>query len=97
MGHNIPNRVRRANLLVTRLGCLGGVGWVFVLTCSKCGRTHERPLDPLIGRFGAARLDSVVRRFRCSACTRSMPIRPSVVLLSNRLHTVILLGPGAFE
>ena len=97
MGHNIPNRVRRANLLVTRLGSLAGQDWAFVVTCPNCRQTRERRLDQMIEQYGPDRLDSVVRRFRCSAPTCSARPRPSVVLLRNRLHRVILLGPGAME
>ena len=62
--------------------------------CLRCRELRELRVFRLAGRIGGRHtVGDVVPRLRCSRCGEA----PDYVPIRNRLHRVILLGPGAYS
>lgn len=91
MGHNVKNSTRRANIVTRQLSNFPD--WRFEVGCPRCNLRRVLPVADLIQRFGGQHIVAeVAERFVCRHC-RGMP---DMIVISNRLHRVILHGTVAF-
>ena len=92
MGHNISNSTRRINIMAGPIGSFHE--WTLEIGCPRCrDRREVRMLDLLDRIDGQIRVGAAVDKLRCSA--PRCGLRPDRVVIYNRLHRVVLVGPGA--
>ncbi len=92
MGHNVSNGKRLTAVMGSHLADFAG--WTLVIRCPRCRETTELRVQDLLVAHGARQVSEVVMRLRCSR--PRCGFRPDQVALRNRLHNVILVGPGAY-
>ena len=101
MGRNHSQGARRAHAIATRLGDWPN-SWL-LLRCGRCRSRKRIPVILLRRAYGDHhRLGAVVGRLRCQVTTcRAAPDYVRVEGRHNaqaalRLHSVLLVGPGAY-
>jgi hypothetical protein len=93
MGFNVSNSKRRSAVLAGTLEEFAG--WILTIQCPRCRHQRVLPVsDFLVLYRGDQKIGSLVNRLRCSTPGCSSP--PARVAIANRLHEVVLVGPGVF-
>jgi hypothetical protein len=93
MSHNASQQKRRQAILSGSLTEFSA--WTMIVACGNCRHHRVFPLaDLLSSHDGAMPVGTIVKRLRCS--TPGCHAEPDHVVVSNRLHEVVLVGQGAF-
>lgn len=92
MGFNVSNNTRRLNIV--QQPSADFLDWHFLATCPRCLEQRPVPVTVLASRNAGNHLvGETVERLRCGAPVCGA--MPSSIVILNRLHRVILHGPGA--
>src|SRR6202012_2815186 len=90
VGFNTSQRKRSGAVL--RASLEEFEGWDFGIQCGKCRRHKLLPVKDLLVRYrGDIKIMHVVNRMRCS--TVNCRAAPSRLVIQNRLHEILLVGP----
>lgn len=92
MGFNVSNDTKRLNIVQRPLADF--LDWRFLVTCARCREQRALQVTALASRYRRHHsVGETAERLRCGV--PRCGALPSSVHFVNRLHRVILHGPGA--